>query len=228
MNIIGFMGCRSGSKGLRGKNILELGSKPLFRHALDTLYESDVASQIVFSSDSTDYLDIVPNWCKKDLRPAKLATDAAQIRDVLIEFGVRTGWDDNTYIVLIQATQPFLSLKTLFALREVIESYNSDSIITGVQHNSSHPSWSFTSVIEENGQTVRWIDDSSKESRRQDLPLVYRRAGCVYGFPWAHLLQTKSIYTSKTRFIEVSQLEAHSIDTEFDFCVADAVLKART
>ena len=71
---------RSGSKGLKNKNIYPWRGKPLIMHSYDYLIsENYTSNQIIISTDSKEYIDLlVNNGVPKQsllLRPACLAED---------------------------------------------------------------------------------------------------------------------------------------------------------
>ena len=57
--ILAIIGLRSGSKGLKNKNIKKLSGKPLFAHILDAAKKSKHINRIILSTDSTKYKKII-------------------------------------------------------------------------------------------------------------------------------------------------------------------------
>ena len=77
-NIISVIPARGGSKGLKGKNIIPLGGKPLIAYTIEASLGSRYVSKTVVS---TDYEEIrqAALECGAEapfLRPAELATDS--------------------------------------------------------------------------------------------------------------------------------------------------------
>ena len=71
--ILAIIGVRSGSKGIKNKNIKYLGNKPLIGWILETAKRSKYINRIIVSTDSEKYRKIV-NSFKIDapfLRPKK-------------------------------------------------------------------------------------------------------------------------------------------------------------
>ena len=50
-DLLAIVPARGGSKGIRGKNLIRIGDRPLLGHTLDALRASGVATRIVVSSD---------------------------------------------------------------------------------------------------------------------------------------------------------------------------------
>lgn len=87
MNNLAIIPARSGSKGLKDKNIKKLYGKPLIGYSIDAAQKSGVFSEIIVSTDSKTYADIsvalgahVPF-----LRSAEMSNDTASSWDVVIE-----------------------------------------------------------------------------------------------------------------------------------------------
>ena len=79
---------RSGSKRVPGKNIKELNGKPLIFHTIDSLLRHDEIKEIIFTSDSPKYLDLVnSNYGEKIKlvhRPSNMATDKVKVYDEIL------------------------------------------------------------------------------------------------------------------------------------------------
>ena len=75
--ILAIIGLRSGSKGLKNKNIKKLAGKPLFVHILETAKKSKLINRIIISTDSKKYKKIINKYGGEapHLRPKKYAKD---------------------------------------------------------------------------------------------------------------------------------------------------------
>ena len=54
---------RSGSKGVKNKNIRNLGGKPLFVYSIEIALKSNLISRVILDTDSINYQDIGKSWC---------------------------------------------------------------------------------------------------------------------------------------------------------------------
>ena len=83
MKIIGIIPARSGSKGLKDKNIRPLNGKPLLAYSIDAAKESGIFETIHVSTDSQEYAEI-----------AKLyGADVPFLRDMLNSGDASSSWD---------------------------------------------------------------------------------------------------------------------------------------
>ena len=80
-NILAFIGARGGSKGLKNKNIIDFGGKPLIQWTIEAAKDSQYIDRTIVSTDSED-ITSVASQCGADvpfLRPAQLAEDESLI-----------------------------------------------------------------------------------------------------------------------------------------------------
>jgi len=84
-NILGIIPARSGSKGIKNKNIINIANNPLIYYTIKRAKESKLLTDIICSTDSKK----ISNICKKYnvdtiLRPKNLSKDKSHIKDALI------------------------------------------------------------------------------------------------------------------------------------------------
>lgn len=229
MTILALIPARGGSKRLPRKNLRPLGGKPLIQWSLDLAGRTTGIDQVLVSTDDAAIADearragaLVP-W----LRPAALATDEASSADVCLhaldwyerEHGVVEG------LLLLQPTSPFRSRETVARGIELFRAHCGRSVI-GVSPATAHPMWCF--ALE--GDTMRpFIDRSGLELRSQDMPPAVVVNGSFYLVTPACLRQTRSFYgNDPVPLLTEDPREALDIDTEFDWQVAEAVLRTRS
>ena len=64
-NVVAFVPARSGSKRLKNKNIKKINNQPLIFWTVLKALKSKVFNQIIFSSDSIKYYDLLIKILKK-------------------------------------------------------------------------------------------------------------------------------------------------------------------
>ena len=87
MKNIAIIPARSGSKGLKDKNIRLLNGKPLLAYSVEAALESGVFDEVMVSTDSEKYAEIakeygasVPFLRSAELSNAAPSTEAAEFR----------------------------------------------------------------------------------------------------------------------------------------------------
>ena len=106
-NILCLIPARSGSKGLKNKNILNFNDKPLLFWSIDEAFKSKFISDILVSSDSDEIL----NLCEKNYnkiilnrRPDYLSCDTSKTIDLLKY--ISDLYKKYDYICVLQPTSP--------------------------------------------------------------------------------------------------------------------------
>ena len=86
MNILGIIGARSGSKGVKDKNIRRLLGKPLIGRIIETSKESKYISRVIVSTDSKHYADIAREFGAEVpfLRPEEFSFDLSSDYDYVL------------------------------------------------------------------------------------------------------------------------------------------------
>ena len=56
--IVAIVTARANSKGIPGKNLLDLGGKPLIQYSFDVALESGVFDRIILSTDSKEAIEL--------------------------------------------------------------------------------------------------------------------------------------------------------------------------
>ena len=135
--ILAVIGLRSGSKGLRNKNIKKLNGKPLFYYILKSAKKSKLINKIVISTDSSKYKKIIIKYggeCPYD-RPKKYSLDGSQeiffIKDLLNKMKKNDNYVPDIVVRLL-ATCPFQRARDIDKCINLVlkDKYDSAAIIS--------------------------------------------------------------------------------------------------
>ena len=215
---------RSGSKGIPGKNLSELGGRSLLEWAIELAQDTPEIDRCIVSTDGPSIaLEAARLGAEVHPRPAKLAEDSALVIDTIID--VR-GWhkavgDACEQFVLLQPTSPF---RTPSVVRRCLQALarGADSVAT-VAPASLHPHQAFYL----GGDRPRpFIEDAFPWLPRQSLrPPAYQLTGAVYAF-WIErlLLDSPSLLFGDARAVTTDG-PIIDIDEPDDLHVAEALLK---
>ncbi|MDO4814838.1 MAG: GDSL-type esterase/lipase family protein [Gemella sp.] len=205
---------RSGSKGLKDKNLLFLDSKPMIFHTIDAAIESGVFAKedIYVSTDSKLYADICKSRGISVLdRPSHLATDTATSYEVNEYF--LKDFSERQVFVLLQPTSPLRSGKQIEeALKSYLES-ESDHLVSYTKVGKSPDLYT---SLDADG----YIQDNfgvDKGYRRQDKKDYYVPNGAIFISRKDKYLRDKSYFTEKTKAYIMDKHTSLDIDDEVDF-----------
>ena len=83
--IISIIPARGGSKGLPGKNIIDIDGKPLFSYTYEQAKKSKYIDRIILSSDDNEIIEVAKNLgCQVPFkRPKNLALDTSGTMPVI-------------------------------------------------------------------------------------------------------------------------------------------------
>ena len=137
-DIVYVIPARSGSKGVKDKNIRKLGSRSLIEIAIDCILEHKPNATIILNSDSKSYLAQTDREVIKYHRSSNLAQDDTLMCDVLndMEDNCRD-YANHSIVSIVQTTCPFrLPVHFQMAEDEFFigkSNYSSDKIFTGIR-----------------------------------------------------------------------------------------------
>ena len=219
---------RSGSKRLPGKNIKKLAGRPLIFHTIDSVFNHQAITKIIFTSDSEEYIDIAKteygNKIDYEYRPSEYAGDNIKVYDELkrlIENGrVETDW----YMLCL----PTCPLRNQKIVADLLNKWNQNHkpIFSAVAYDFPIQ-FAFT-ISKDNSEWTPLANDSpllSGNTRSQDIEKTYRPNGAMY---LQHIdnIKNSSLYVDSDVYI-MNREDSIDVDTELDFVICENVLKAK-
>ena len=222
MKILCVIPARGGSKGVPGKNLRNVGGRPLIawsiRHALD----SQTPLRVIVSTDSEEIAEVARELGAEVpfLRPADLATDAAPTEPTIlhaIEWVRNEGWEPNL-VVLLQATSPIRSADSIDRAIAQLVAEGADSLVGVV------PSSPF---LWHTGDPPTAEYPILRRPRRQDMTdamIPLRETGSLYVTQTAIYDDLANRIGGKVSLFVMDESEGLDIDTEIDILLADRLL----
>ncbi len=225
MNTLGIITARSGSKGIKDKNIKLLDGKPLMAYTIESALQSGYIDEVMVSTDSDIYAAIAREFGANVpfLRSNMNSTDTAKSIDVVIEvldeYENRNQCFDN--IVLLQPTSPLRTKKNLDEAFQLLYEKNADSVVSvcECEHNPL-----FSNTLSEDLSLFNFVK-SENLLRRQDIKKFYRLNGAIYISKVNILREIGSFYGKNSFAYIMGQQESVDIDTELDFKYAEFLIK---
>lgn len=119
MKRIAIIPARSGSKGLKDKNIIDLCGKPLVAYSIDAAIQTGLFEHVIVSTDSELYAEIAQQYgAEVMMRGEALSNDKATTYMVLEDILNNKLVEPIDYFVLLQPTSP---LRTSKHIKEAVE-----------------------------------------------------------------------------------------------------------
>ena len=216
---------RSGSKGIKDKNIRLLNNKPLMVYTIEAAQQSDIFQCIHVSTDSMSYAEIAQKYDPQVpfLRSQELASDTADtwnmVRFVLNEY-LKMGESFDTVTVL-QPTSPLRTAQDICNAYEIFCDRKADSVISVCEAEHS-PLWCNTLPQD---KCMNDFLPKYANAPRQGLDMYYRLNGAIYMVNVNVVLQKGEIYGEKSYAYIMEQKHSIDIDEELDFKIAELLVK---
>ncbi len=186
--ILALITARGGSKGIPGKNIKNLGGKPLISWTIEVAKSSKYLDRLILSSDSSEIIDVALSCgCEVPfVRPSELATDQSSSIDVVLHAinSLDTKYD---YILLLQPTSPFRKSSDIDGIIEYVIDNNLELAIS-VSKVKKHPAY----LYKISGKKLIPYIDVTHQLRRQDMPSTYEHNGALYFSSTEYILKEKT------------------------------------
>lgn len=224
MNVIVVIPARGGSKGIPGKNRKVLAGKPLIHYSIETAQEIFSNEQIIVSTD-----DLKIKSCAEEtgisvpfLRPAELATDTSGSYEVLLHAVAFEESRGNIpeVLILLQPTSPFRNSEHI---NEALKLYNSEiDMVVSVVEAKANP---YYNLFEEDKNGFLQKSKAGAYTRRQDCPKVWEYNGAIYIINVRSLKEKSLGSFAKIIKFEMDEFSSHDLDTQFDWMIAETLLK---
>lgn len=227
MEVLGVIPARGGSKGVPGKNIRILGTKPLIAHAIEAARHSRLLTDYVVSTDDDAIAAVAEEWgCEVLRRPARLAADETPMAPVIAHaLKEREADQDIRFgaLAIIQPTAPLRVAEDIDgAIQALFDQDDADTAVSVYQVEDHHPARMYTRDV---SGLLRPVIDEPESCLRQQLPPVYHRNGAVYALRRTLLAdQGKVIGESLVPYVMPAERSVN-IDTEIDFTFAELLVE---
>ena len=223
---------RGGSKGLPGKNLLELGGMPLVAWPISAALESTHVDRVVCSTDDPEIAEAARAAGAEVpfVRPAALASDHAATVDVIshtIDFLADNG-DQFDYVSVLEPTSPLTEGSDLDSALELLDmsAAFADAVVGVGSCGAVHPDFCVSLGA---GGAIRLLygQESLMTNRRQQLRPMFFLDGSLYVSRVDTLLTVRSFVHERTLAMGLPRWKNLEIDDLLDFTLIEAVLSRR-
>jgi CMP-N,N'-diacetyllegionaminic acid synthase len=221
MNILAIIPARSGSKGVKNKNIIPLIGKPLIYFSIKQVLSSKMITDFMVSTDSKKIANISKKYSAPVpfLRPKNISGDKSLISETLffcLKKMEKIKKKKYQYIILIQPSAPNRKNSEIDnAIKKIIKT-KSEVLISLTKVDEPHP-YKLKKI--KNGMVKNFLNINKGNHPRQTLPKVYKPSGNIYIFK-RKLIIKKNLNSSKQTFQLVNQKDFLNIDNHDDLILA--------
>ena len=225
MKNIAIIPARSGSKGVKDKNIRDLCGKPLIAYTIEAALKSSEFDEVMVSTDSEKYAEIAKQYGASVpfLRSEETATDTASSWDMVDEVLNRYKKKGKKYdtFCLLQPTSP---LRNTDDIRNAYKLYRKKASFAVVSVCEAEHSPLWCGILPENKELIGFINQE-KMKQRQAGGKYYRLNGAIYIVSILKFFKDKYLYQSGSFAYVMDQARSIDIDTELDFKIAEMSMR---
>lgn len=230
MKFTAFIFARGGSKGIPKKNIQEINGRPLISYAIKSGLQSKYINRIIVSTDCQEIAEVASHYGAETpvIRPSHLALDSSP--EIL---AWRHAIDFTQDYFNKNILSPFISLPTTSPLRSpsdidlAIEKYLNSAgkldLVVGISESRRNPYLNMVTIRENNQLSI--AISGAEGVRRQDVPKTYDISTSVYVASPKYIMKCNRIIEGRVGYIEIPPERAIDIDDEYDFYLAEQLLK---
>lgn len=194
MKVLAIIPARSGSKGLKDKNIYLINNRPLMDYTIKAAINSGCFDNVMVSTDSDYYADIAKK-CGAEvpfMRSNEMSSDNAEswavVREVLEMYKINGQFFD--YVALLQPTSPLRDSKDIKSAFDLLCD-NVNAVVSVCE--PPHPiQWCFK--LDNSRLMTDFANSPYKNCRRQELEKYYIENGAIY------IVDAKKIMDSQYNF----------------------------
>lgn len=216
MRVLCVICARSGSKGIKNKNLLNFFGKPLILHTLEQAKKIKKFTNIVVSTDSKKISKVVGKDYAWFLRSKSLSGDKIPKINVIIdalkksEKKLKKKYD---LVIDLDVTSPLRLASDIVNAFKIFEKKNFDNLFS-VCEASRNPYFNMIEVI---NKKILLSKNKKIFFSRQTAPKVYDMNAALYIWKRDILLKKKSLFNKKTGIYIMPKFRSMDIDDKLDY-----------
>ena len=231
MKILAIIPARSGSKGLRNKNIRSLAGEPLLSYSVAAGLQTPEITRVICSTDTQEIANIARSVGAEVpfLRPPELASDKSQ--DIgLFKHALKWLKENENYIpdyvVNLRPTSPIRYVKDIQKAINLIISNKKIDSVRSISLPSTTPYKMWKKKDSEFLTPLLKIEDNKEpyNTARQELPEVWAQTGAIEVIRAKTITKLDSMSGVNVAGVEVSEDTYIDIDTLNSLLMAEVML----
>jgi CMP-N-acetylneuraminic acid synthetase len=215
---------RSGSKGIKNKNIKKFGKLSFLENTILQAKKLGQIKSVFVSTDSKKYKTIAENVgaTVPFLRPKYLSGDKISEWKVWKHFVKKMNLKKDDLIIVLPTTSPFRKIKDIL---NGIKLYNKNKfdVVIAVNESLRNP---YYNILEKKKRSFYLVKKQKKFFyRRQDAPKTFDVTTFFYILNCKFICKKNSLYDGKIGAVIVPRERSIDLDTKFDFKISKLLNK---
>lgn len=219
---------RSGSKGLKDKNILNLSGKPVLAYTIECCKESGIFDDVFLATDSEEYAKLGEQYgaVVPFLEPKELAGDASTSTEPVIYFyeklQVKAGLKADL-LWCMQPTSPLRSPEDIQSAYSILEADKNCNFVLGTTEIDPHY---FHWALEDkaNGYSDLYFGNEMLVDRSELKLKVYRPNGAIKVGRTEAVLKYRNFFGDRIKRVYMPEERAIHIRSKTDFLLCQMLL----
>ena len=225
MRNIAIIIARSGSKGLKDKNIRLLNGKPLMAYTIEAALKSKCFDTVMVSTDSIKYKKIAEEYGAEVpfLRSRENSKDKTSPWDVVKEVLDKykeMGKEFDT-LCLLQPTSPLRDDKDIKKAYKLFVDKKANAVASMCELECSIH---LVNKLPKSLSMDNFIPEKNYNKRRQDIEPYYRFNGALYISKVKTFYKDMNIYKHKCYAYIMDRNKSFDIDNEFDLKIVETIM----
>ncbi|ELC8425423.1 acylneuraminate cytidylyltransferase family protein [Clostridium perfringens] len=215
---------RSGSKGLKNKNIKLLNGKHLIGYTIEAAKDSNIFDYILVSTDSSIYAEVAKIYGANVpfLRSKEFSEDNSTTESVILSTISKLKSMDMIYdyFVLLQPTSPLRTAEDIINSVNLLLDNDLNSVVSVCEMEHSIK---ICNKIPEDLSMNNFLSKSDNK-RRQEMEKYYRINGAIYISNINEYLESRNFYNEKSKAYIMKSINSIDIDSDLDFIIAKSIM----
>ena len=225
MKNIAIIIARSGSKGLKDKNIRLLNGKPLMAYTIEAAIKSKCFDTVMVSTDSVKYKKIAEEYGAEVpfLRSKVNSKDKTSPWDVVKEVLDKYKEMGKEYdtLCLLQPTSPLRDDKDIKKAYKLFVDKKANAIASMCELECSIH---LVNKLPKSLSMDNFIPEKNYNKRRQDIEPYYRFNGALYISKVKTFYKDMNIYKHKCYAYIMDRNKSYDIDNKFDLKIVETIM----
>ncbi len=222
MKRLAIIPARSGSKGLKDKNIIELCGKPLIAYSIEAAVNTNLFDRVIVSTDSEFYAKISRQYGADVLmRGEELSNDNSTTYMVLEDILKNKILDTYDYFVLLQPTSPMRNAQHIIEAVEKFEQKFKRFDFLVSMKESEHAKVLVNPIDED--ESLKFFDINFSNYRRQGYK-DYSPNGAIFIAKPDSYLKQKHFFGARSLSYIMQAKDSVDIDGPIDLLLAKILM----